>query len=304
MTETRADIARRAGVWTFLLAALLVAIKGLAFWLSGSVSVLASLADSVMDVVVSGLNYLAIRYSSKPADEDHRHGHGKIEGLAALGQALLMSLVALGLIAESMRRFLSPEPITQAGDVVALMCASLVISAIIIKVQSRAIRESGSLAIEADHAHYTADVIQHGGVILALIGAAYFGAGSWLDALCAALIAGWMLLSVHEIARKGIDMILDRELPDHERETLLTLIQSNPQVLGVHDLRATRSGMKELIFFDIEADPQMSLHDAHAITRALENEILKLYPGAEIMIHVDPHGEIEDSRHTVAAIHH
>lgn len=286
-----------------LLAAVLVAIKGAAFMLSGSVAVLASLADSTMDMVVSSLNYLAIYYSSRPADEDHRYGHGKIEGLAALGQALLMSGVAVFLLIEAFGHLAHPDPVDQPGLVAAMMGISLVMSVLIIKVQHKGVVQSGSLAIEADRAHYSADMAQHGGVIAVLV-ATYFGAPPLVDLLCAVAIAVWMLVSMYHIACKGVDMILDRELPEEERNVLLTIIHAHPLVLGVHDLRTIRSGMKELIAFDIEADPQMKLVNAHAITRDLEREILKHYPDAEIMIHVDPHGEIEDSRHTVASLHH
>ncbi|HCQ70628.1 MAG: hypothetical protein CL570_07215 [Alphaproteobacteria bacterium] len=303
MTEVRTKSAKRAGVITIILALCLVGVKAVAWAMSGSVSVLASLSDSVMDAVVSGMNWLAVRYSSKPADEDHRYGHGKIEGLAALAQALLLAGVSIFVGIEAIHRWQEPQALTDMVLVTGMMIVSLIGSAIIIMVQKKSIAESGSLAIEADHAHYSADVVQHALVIAALC-IAYFDGPLWVDLLAAVIITLWMLMSAYGIARKGIDMILDRELPMVERKALLEVIKAHPQVLGVHDLRAIKSGMKELIFFDIEAAPEMSLHDAHAITRDLENAILKIYPYAEIMIHVDPHGEIEDSRHTVASIHH
>ena len=281
----------------------LVVIKGVAFALSGSVAVLSSLADSVMDVVVSGMHYGAIIYSARPADDDHRYGHGKIEGLSALGQALILALVAVFLLAEAAQRAAAPSPIEAPIATLSIMGASLVISMIIIFIQNRAIAQSQSLVVEADQAHYSADVAQHIGVII-VIAASYAGAPLWLDALLAVVIALWMGRSALKVGRKGVDMILDRELPSDERHALLKLIRAHDLVLGVHDLRAIRHGMKELISFDIEAAPEMTLHDAHAITKDLEAEILTLYPAAEIMIHVDPHGEIEDSRHTVADIHH
>ena len=256
-----------------------------------------------MDAVVSGLNWLAIRYSAKPADEDHRYGHGKIEGLAALGQALLLAGVSVFVGLESVHRWQEPTALEDTGLVIGMMTLSLVGSAVIIMVQRQSIKQSGSLAIEADYAHYSADAVQHALVIAALC-AAYMGVPLWIDGLVAVVIALWMLLSAYGIARKGVDMILDRELPMAERTALLEIIQGHPQVIGVHDLRAIKSGMKELIFFDIEAAPDLTLREAHAITRDLEAAILEIYPYGEIMIHVDPHGEIEDSRHTVASIHH
>lgn len=303
MIEIRAAIALKTSIITILLAGILVAIKTFAFLISGSVAVLSSLTDSIMDIIVSTGNFCAIRYSSKPADEDHRYGHGKIEGLAAIAQATMIGGVALFLVIESISRLVNPQSLSVSPIVLLIMFISLGISVLITYLQNRALKQSGSLAIEADLAHYSADAIQHSAVIAA-IGAQYLGGPAWIDSLFAIGVACWMLWNAREIATKGLNMILDRELPASDRNAILNIIKTHSEVLGVHDLRAIRHGMKELISFDIEADPDMSLHDAHAITKDLEREILELFPSAEVMIHVDPHGEIEDSRHTVADIHH
>lgn len=303
MDQQKTSIAQRAGAITVLLSCLLVGIKLFAYWASGSSAVLASLSDSIMDSVVSGLNLIAIWYSSRPADADHRYGHGKIEGLAALFQFLLLSAVAVLLLWHGVvnwGHFQKPEALV---EVILLMVVSAAISWLILWVQRRAIDRSGSLALESDHTHYTADLVQYVGVLVPL-GVAMFAGPAWVDSFCAILIALWMLYCSIEIGRKGLDMILDRELPDEGRQAILAVIRQHAEVLGVHDLRAIRSGMKVLVFFDIEVSDQMSLIEAHDITKDLESEILDLYPGAEIMIHVDPHGDIDDSRHSVEGVHH
>jgi ferrous-iron efflux pump FieF len=304
MIEIRSAIALKTGLMTIALSSVLVVIKSIAFALSGSVAILASLTDSIMDIAISTLNYCAIRYSAKPADEDHRYGHGKIEGLAALGQAILIGGIASFLIMESFARLGQPQELNVPLSVLLIMLVSLGISILITFLQNRAAKQSGSLAIEADRAHYNADAVQHCAVILAILILQIFGGPLWIDSLFGVAVALWMLWNAREIAKKGLNMILDRELPQDERKVILSIIKNHNQVLGVHDLRTIRHGMKELISFDIEADPHMSLEDAHAITKDLEQEILEFFPGAEIMIHVDPHGEIEDSRHTNADIHH
>jgi ferrous-iron efflux pump FieF len=303
MVQHKAKPALRAGIMTIAIASFLVALKGFAFIVTGSLAVLSSLIDSVLDVNISVVNYLAIRYSAKPADEEHRYGHGKIEGLAALLQASMIGGAAVFLIFEVLSRLIAPQSMQAHITAIVVMIISAFASLVIVMIQNRALERSGSLAVESDRAHYTSDIIMHAGVIVAVLIQFYKGP-AWIDAAFAAIVVLWMANTAREIASKGLDMILDRELPREQRERLLALINNHAGVLGVHDLRTTRSGMKEIITFDIEADPQLSLHDAHAITKDLEREILEIFPEAEIMIHVDPHGEIEDSRHKVASVHH
>lgn len=303
MVQEKAAPAIKAGICTVVLAVILVVIKVVAFILSGSLAVLASLIDSFVDVTVSSLNTWAIRYSAKPADEEHRYGHGKIEGLAALLQASLICGAAVFLVFEALSRTIDPQPMTAHITVIIVMMISAVFSLLIVSIQNHALQKSGSLAIESEKAHYSSDIIMHGGVIITVV-LQYFEGPVWIDTAFAFAVVIWLGVTAQEIAMKGLDMVLDRELPPEQRQKILDLINNHAGVLGVHDLRTTRSGMKEIIDFDIEADPKLSLHDAHAITKDLEDAILKFFPDAEIMIHVDPHGETEDSRHKVVGIHH
>jgi ferrous-iron efflux pump FieF len=302
MVQEKAAPAVKAGIITIIMAMTLVLIKAVAFVMSGSVAVFSSVIDSFTDVLVSSVSTWSIRHSAKPADDEHRYGHGKIEGLAALFQAALIGGGAIFLGLEVISRFLNPQPITDHILIIIVMMISVVFTLVIVAIQNRAFKQSGSLAIESDKTHYSSDIITHGCVIVAVV-LQYFHGPVWIDAAFAGMIMIFLFRTACEIGGKGVDMILDREIPAEQRQRLLALIEAHAGVLGVHDLRATRSGMKEIIDFDIEADPALSLHDAHAITKDLEREILEIFPEAEIMIHVDPHGETEDSRHKVAGIH-
>ena len=303
MVQKKAAPAIKAGIFTIALSIFLVLIKAFAYVVTGSVAVLSSLIDSFMDVNVSTLNYWAIRYSAKPADEEHRYGHGKIEGLAALLQASLISGAAVFLAFEALSRLTGGQQMQNHIVAVVVMTVSAAVSLVIVAIQNHALTKSGSLAVESEKAHYSSDIIVHGGVMMTVI-IQYYNGPAWIDAAFALLVVVWLANTAREIAGKGLDMVLDRELPEEQRRKILDLIKAHEGVLGVHDLRTSRSGMKEIITFDIEADPKLSLHDAHAITKDLEREILEIFPEAEVMIHVDPHGEIEDSRHKVAGVHH
>jgi ferrous-iron efflux pump FieF len=292
-----------AGVASIATVTVLVIIKTMAYLASGSTSVLASLIDSLVDAGVSLISFLAIRHSLKPADEDHRHGHGKIEGLAALMQGAFICGAAVFLSFEAIQRLSDLQPVTAHSMAITVMVISLLLSVVLIVVQNYSLRHAPSLAVKADRAHYSSDILMNGGVILALVAQRY-GAPVWIDVVFALIVSLWMFATVYKISFKAVDMLLDRELPVETRQKILAIIQSHKDVHGIHDLRTNMTGMRVQIFFDIEVDPDISLAQAHAVSRDIEQAILKDFPSAEIMIHEDPVGEIEDSRHTVKGIHH
>lgn len=292
-----------AGAASLVTVAVLIVAKTATYWFTGSASILASLMDSVLDASVSLMMFMAIRYSLKPADSDHRHGHGKIEGLAALFQALLIGAAGVMLVTESAHRFFDPQPVKGHGVAVVVMFFTILASWGLVLIQNYTLRRAPSLAVEADKAHYGNDIIVNGGVI-ATMGALYFGAPAWLDPLFALAVAFYLAVTVWTIGSKAIDMLLDRELPDEVRKEIKAMVKAHQGVMGMHDLRTSRSGMKIFISFDIEVDADLSLLDAHSIARDTEMELLQRFPHADILIHVDPHNDTEDSRHTVQGVHH
>lgn len=291
-----------AGAASIAVACVLIAAKSAAAWYSGSASVAASLADSVADALMSVTNFMAIRYALKPADHEHRFGHGKIEGLAALLQAALIAGAGILLLRESAHRFLDPHPVENLALAAGVMVFSIVLSAALVAVQSASLKKAPSLAVESDRAHYATDIAINGGV-LAVMGILYAGGPAWADPAFAATVAVYLAFTAYGIARQGLDMLLDRELPAHERQAITARVESDPDVIGIHDLRTYRSGMRTFISFDVELDPDLTLREAHDIVRKVENTLLADFPHAEIMIHADPRGDTDDSRHHVEGVH-
>ena len=299
----RPRLALVAGAASLLTVSVLLVIKFLAYRESGAASLLASLIDSTVDASVSVMTFLAIRYSLKPADDDHRHGHGKVEGLAALLQAAFIAAAGFFLVLESITRFDRPPVISGHMAAITAMGISTALSVVLVIVQRYSLRYAPSLAVEADQAHYATDIavnIGTAGVMYAL----FLGAPLWVDPAFAIIVALYLAVTVKTVAGKGIDMLLDRELAGAAREIITKKVLSHRGVLGMHDLRTSRSGMYVFISFDIEVNQHLSLHDAHNISRDVEHELLKEFPHAEIMIHVDPFGDVQDSRHRVAGVHH
>ncbi len=264
---------------------------------------MASLIDSLSDVVISSINFLAIRKAMEPADSNHRYGHGKIEGLAALIQATFLAAAAFFLLLEATQRLLHPAPITDHSIAAIVMGASILLTIGLVYIQNKILQKEEYLSVEADKAHYTGDIASHIGILL-IIGVDYFNGPSWVDPIGAIAITIYLSFTSWNIACKGVDMLLDREAPGDVREKIIQIVLSHPHIHGIHDLRTQRYGIKLNISFDVEINGDLSLKEAHDITKEVEDSLLEEFPHTEIMIHKDPLGEIEDSRHQVIGVHH
>lgn len=282
---------------TVTLVLILVVIKSVAVYISGSAAVLSALIDSLSDIGLSLMTLISVQWAMKPADEDHRHGHGKVEGIAALIQAVMLAAGGLFLVFESIGRFIHPVAMTDHLFTGILMAVSVLLSIGISKVQQLGAKHSDSLAVEADSLHYSADVLINGSVLIVVV-ADYSGLlGNWLDPLSAIGVACIMARTAYKIILSAFGMLLDQELSDSIRHQIIAKIKSHPSVLGLHDLRTSKSGTKTLISFDLELEPELSLRVAHDISRQVEDSLLLDFPNSEIMIHIDPADDIQDSRH-------
>ncbi len=286
---TPAEAARLLRLATYAsvaVAVTLIAAKLFAWRVSGSVSLLATLVDSVLDALASLVNLLAVRHALSPADTEHRFGHGKAEALAGLAQALFITGSALFLFSEAIQRILAPQPIDAVATGVVVMLVSIALTLLLVMFQHHVIARTDSTAIMADSLHYRTDLLVNISVLLALVLAVWGWPG--FDGLFALAIAAYILYSAWEIIVHAFDHLMDRELPDDERDSLERAILAHPCVRGMHDLRTRRSGTAIFMQFHLELEDQLSLVDAHRISEEVEASLLRDWPGAEIIIHLDP----------------
>jgi len=272
-------------------ALLLVSLKLGAWLMTGSVSVLASLIDSLMDSAASALNLLAVRYSLVPADEEHRFGHGKAEPLAGLAQAAFIGGSAVFLILHAVERLRFPRPLQDVKVGVAVMVVSIGLTALLLLIQRRAIRQTQSTAIRADALHYATDLLTNLTVIIALLLANY--GWVWADSALAILVALYIFYSAGRIGYEAIQHLMDRELAAEVQEQILAIARCMPEVRGVHDLRTRQSGQMQFVQLHVELDGGLELDRAHGIVDRIEREIEALLPDAEVIIHQDPTGVTE-----------
>lgn len=288
----RSRLMRRA-TYASVAVALVLVIAKLAAWIAtGSVALLASLIDSLLDALASMVNLLAVRHALTPADREHRFGHGKAEALAGLGQAALIAGSALFLIVESVDRLFAPQPLAESIGGIAAMALSILLTGALVLYQRHVVARTGSLAISADRLHYFGDLLTNLTVIVALALASREGLG-WVDAAGALIVAGVILKSAYDIVRGALDHLMDRELADADRETIKAAVRRHPQAQAMHDLRTRQAGNQTFIQFHLELDPEMPLREAHRIADEIEAELMTLFPGAEVIIHQDPAGLAE-----------
>lgn len=290
--ERREQLLRRATALSVSTAVVLASGKALAYGLTGSVAILASFVDSLMDAGASLLTAFAVRHSLKPPDEEHRFGHGKSEALAGLAQAALICVSAVFLVVHAIDRFLHPEPLESIPAGIAVMLVSVAITFVLIAYQRRVARETGSNAIRADALHYLSDLLTNLSTVAAL---GFAAAGlTRLDPVFAIAIA---LIVFHSAVRIAIDTLaalMDRELPAEVQKRIREVALSHAEVTGVHDLRTRQSGATKVIQLHLEMDGHISLHEAHRISVEVERAIQTAFPGSDVVIHEDPAGLSEE----------
>lgn len=280
---------RAASFASVSVATLLLVIKLWAWLRTGSVSVLGSLADSLLDLMASLITLFAVRVALEPPDREHRFGHGKSEAVAGLVQAMIVSASALYVGGRALLRMLEPARVDAPGLGIGVIVVSTLLTAGLVAFQRLVVTRTGSLAIGADALHYRADLLMNVAVIGA-IALNYYAGWHMADPLIGLLVVALILWSVREIAVQSVDVLLDRELSNEIRQEIKTVASAHRAVLGVHDLRSRSSGTAQFVQLHLELEPEMTLEDAHAICDEVEASIRRRFPRAEVIIHADPHG--------------
>ena len=300
-TETAA-LTRRVTLLSVATAAVLVTVKIAAWIASGSVALLASTADSGLDLVASLITFFAVRYAAEPPDAEHRFGHGKAEAFSSLLQGGLVFASAALIAREAVADVFKPHPLQQEGWAMAVMAASIVLTAILIVAQTRVLKQASSVAVSGDRAHYATDFASN------LIALAGIGASAWLgsnglDAAAALAIAAILRWGAIAVFREAAGQLMDHELSDEARARIVTLMTEDRRLTDVHQLRTRASGPYIHIQMHVDLDPELTLETAHQVIVAAENRVLGAFPSADIIIHADPRGRAEPHGGAFAEVH-
>jgi len=288
----RGELTRRAAIASVTVASVLLGLKLWAARATGSVAMLGSLADTALDLFAAMVTFYAVWLAAQPADADHRFGHGKAEAISALMQTLVILASAAAIGWRAVLQFgVNDEP-REAGVGIGVSLVGVVLTLGLVAYQRRVVRATGSIAISTDQLHYQSDLMLNLAVIAALgldVWAGLHGA----DAAFGIGIAAYLAFGALRSAGAALDMLMDREWPAEKRDRLLAVVAAHPELGGVHELRTRSSGVTDFIQFHVWLEPEMTVKTAHDIVDAVEGEVAAAFPGAEILIHVDPLGHYD-----------
>ena len=287
-----AALTRRITLASTCVAGLLIAIKAAVWAISGSVALLASAADSGLDLLASLLTFFAVRYAAAPPDAEHRFGHGKAEAFASLMQAGLVFASAALVGREAIHNLLEPHEVRREGLAIAVMLVSTVLTAGLIAAQGYVLKRTSSVAVAGDRAHYATDLASNAVALLGIGATALLG-WNGLDALAAMVVTALLLWGAVSVFREAASQLMDRELPLAERARIVELVTADPPLTDVHQLRTRASGPYVHIQMHVDLDPALSLEQAHVAMVAAERRVLAEFPSADIIIHPDPRGAAE-----------
>lgn len=292
MNPERARLTQRAAIASITMAVVLVSLKTVASWQTGSVAMLGSLADSALDLLASLVTLVGVRFAAMPADDDHRFGHGKAEALAALAQVILITISALGIAWRAIDRLKNGAP-TQGLELgVGVSAFAILATFALLAYQRHVIRETGSIAIRTDNVHYQSDLFLNLSVIAALVLDQMLG---WraADPVFGIGIALWLMWGAWKAASHSIDQLMDKEWPKEELEEFLVAVRDYPELDGLHDLRTRHAGTHRFVQFHVWVPGNWTVQDAHDRMDAVEEKLQARFPGTEFLIHLDPEGHID-----------
>jgi cation diffusion facilitator family transporter len=278
--------AARYSIFTALSLAILKFVVGL---MTGSLAVIASAVDSLLDIVMSGINFFAIRQAEQPADDGHSFGHGKYETLATLLQALVISASGGWIMVEAIRRLNAGNiQIQQIGNGVVVLAISMAASFWISRYLRRVGKATDSSALQADSLHFAMDIYTNGALLAGLIILSFVDA-PWLDPVMSLLVALYILKEALSLARHALRDMLDAELPDEVRNEVLRLVnEHHGELLDIHNLRTRRAGSQKLMDFHLTVCKHLTVQAAHDLADHLEEVIAKKIRGANVTIHIEP----------------
>jgi cation diffusion facilitator family transporter len=282
------DVKQKASLFAVVSALVLASSKFAAGLFSGSLAIISSSLDSLLDVFMSGMNFLAIRTAAQPADDSHQYGHGKAEDLAAVAQSVVIIFSGSFIVYKAVVSVLDGVTITYSPYDFLVMILSLAVSFAIVILLKRIGKQTGSNALLADALHYTSDLFSNSGAILA-IALTYFTGKPFFDLVFAVIIGCIIIFSAIKIAKSGISGIMDSSISEKMTKEIESIIHSMPfPAAGFHKLRTRYSGSNKYIDFHMLFCRKLLIDEAHELANKLEKEISRRVKHVDVVIHIEP----------------
>ena len=286
-------LAKSAAMASITVALLLVSLKTWAAWKTGSAAMLGSLADSTLDLVASVVTLIGVWVAAMPADENHRFGHGKAEGVAAMFQVFLIVISATGIFFRAVTQLIEGTRVEAAPEGIGVSLVAILATFALLGWQRFVIARTRSVAIGADHVHYQSDLLLNLAVIAALALDSYAGIG-WADPVFGIVIALWLTYGAWRASKAGIEQLMDQEWPEEKRRAFVERAATHPELSRMHDLRTRTAGNRDFVQFHVDLPGDMTVNEAHDVIEGVEADLCKHFPGTEILIHIDPAGHVDE----------
>jgi cation diffusion facilitator family transporter len=268
----------------------LTVFKLAVFYFTNSVAILASAADSFMDLVVSAANFALFRSSSKPPDDNHPYGHGKIESLAGIAQSLIIAGMIIGVAVMSVQRLLAPEPIVQPDAGLLIITVALLFNGWHARNLKKSAAETGSQLMATEYLHYRSDSLMYAGIIVSLVVTKTTGQLFW-DPVISLVIISVLMKNVVGLFRETLSELLDTSLPEPMLQQIDSIVRNfHPNVIDYHDLRTRKVGPTKFIELHVVVKGIDGFREAHELTEKLGDQLKLHYPDSVITIHADPEG--------------
>lgn len=283
---------RKATIISSITATILVFIKLTVGIMSGSVAVLASAIDSVLDLIISAFNYFAITKAEQPADEKFNYGKGKIEGLASVIEGTVITVSGLYILYEAVEKLFTKTPTTYLDVSLMVMGVSIVLTLALVLFLNHVANKTNNLVIKSDALHYKTDLYTNAAVLISL-GLIAFTGLEFIDSLVGGAIAIYIIISAYGIIKEGVLNLLDVALEDEMVQRIKYVIAAEPDAQDYHFLKTRRSGNINFVDVHLVFTPDMLLLTAHRAADRVEENIQKLDEGSEwvINIHLDPYDD-------------
>jgi len=291
------DVSRRktrAAAISVISNAALVFAKVAIGLVTGSVSVISEAIHSGIDLVAAVIALLAVRSASKPADQGHAYGHGKVENLSGTIEAVLIFLAALWIIYEAVHKLVASTPVAMPGLGIAVMAASALANYLVSRMLFRVGKEADSIALQADAWHLRTDVWTSSGVMLGLAAiwlvrwlSPSVSIG-WVDPLAAIAVSVLIIKAAWQLTRQSVRDVVDASLPEEERRWIADHVRSIPGLYGFHALRTRKAGSQRFVDLHIQVDRNISVELSHKLAHEISDAIEARFANASVTIHVEP----------------
>ncbi len=283
----------RVLIYSVSVAFLLTVLKVITAFLTHSMAILSSAADSFMDLLMSLINLFAGHKAEKPADENHPYGHGKIEHIAGLFQCFLMLLSVLYLLYEAIKRMIVGSHLTAFSAGISVMIFSIIISVLLVVKLRHVSRKTDSIILKTEELHFSSDILANIGVIGALVLVKLTGLVMW-DLLISIVISVYIGYYTYKIGFQSVQELMDREAPKELQASIKDfVINFDDKIADIHKLRARKVGNKIFAEFHITIRNETDFIEAHKLTERIRYGLIKKNPGMEVTVHYDPEGIVE-----------